>query len=88
VWVRRCGTDVDMDMVMDMDKGGWAEWAEEGAGVEPTDTDKMGARGAPLRLWVWGPQHDIKGHTRATNPMWSATLEGSDQVRRSFLGPR
>lgn len=34
-----------MDMVADMDKGGWAEWAEEGAGVEPTDTDKMGARG-------------------------------------------
>lgn len=33
-----------MDMVADMDKGGWAEWAEEGAGVEPTDTYKMGAR--------------------------------------------
>lgn len=47
MWVRRYCTDVDMDMdmVTDMDKGGWAEWAEEGAGVEPTGTDKMGARG-------------------------------------------
>lgn len=45
MWVGRCCTDVDMVMVTDMDKGGWAEWAEEGAGVEPTDTDKMGARG-------------------------------------------
>lgn len=31
-----------MDMVADMDKGGWAEWAEEGAGVEPTDKTRWG----------------------------------------------
>lgn len=30
----------------------WAEWAEEGAGVEPTDTDRWGP-GASTPTLVW-----------------------------------
>lgn len=65
-----------------------AEWAEEGAGVEPTDTDRWGP-GALFPLPCMAFRYQIAApRLRVKTPMCNATVDGSGQMRRSFLRPR
>lgn len=64
-----------------------AEWAEEGAGVEPTDTDRWGP-GAHSDSEPGGRNMISKAIHGPKTPMCNATVDGSGQMRRSFLRPR
>lgn len=53
-----------------------AEWAEEGAGVKPTDTDRNGGQGHS-----GGHSMISEAITHSKNSMDNATFEGSVQIR-------